>query len=185
MSPRDRWLTEGLAALAADGASGVRADRIAARLGLTKGSFHHHFAGIEDYRRALLERHEHEQLAFLDRVNAELDGIPPDAALAGLPERLTDLFDADLERAVRSWAVADPTARAVQERLDTARLAFLRDLWTRLLGDERRAHVAALVPHLIAIGASMAQPRLAASDLRAVFDLLAALAPGVGRLPSR
>jgi AcrR family transcriptional regulator len=182
MSTRDRWLSEGLAVLAADGAAGVRADRIAARLGLTKGSFHHHFAGIEDYRHALLDRHEHDQLAVLDRITAELEQVSADTALARLPKRLTDLFEADLERAVRSWAVADPAARAVQERLDSARLAFLRDLWTRMLGGGRRAHVAALVPHLIAIGASMAQPRLAAKDLRAVFDLLAALAPGVRQL---
>jgi len=68
----------------------------------------------------------------------------------------------------------------VQERLDSVRLTFLRDLWGQILGDERRAHTAALVPHLIAIGASMAQPRLNESDLREVFELLADLAPGVG-----
>jgi AcrR family transcriptional regulator len=179
MSARDRWLDEGLAALAADGVAGVRADRIAARLGLTKGSFHHHFAGIEDYRRALLERHERDQLALLDGITAELTSVPAEAALATLPERLIGHFEADLERAVRSWAFTDPAARAVQERLDRARLAFLRGLWTRILGDERQAHIAALVPHLVAIGASMAQPRLAARDLRAVFDLLAALVPSV------
>ena len=168
--------------LAAEGADGVRADRIAARLGLTKGSFHHHFAGISDYRRAILERHERDQLAVLERLSLWLDQLPADEALATLPGRLTELFEADLERAVRSWAFSDPAARSVQERLDSARLAFLRDLWTQILGEGHRAYVAALVPHLIAIGASMAQPRLAADDLRAVFDLLSALAPGVGQL---
>lgn len=182
MSTRERWLAAGLDALAADGASGVRADRIAARLKLTKGSFHHHFAGVEDYRRALLERHEQDQLALLDRLAAELEQVPADAALGVLTDRLTGLFDADLERAVRSWAVTDPAARAVQERLDGARLEFLSRTWARILGDERRVHIAALVPHLITIGASMAQPRLPAEDLRAVFDLLAELAPGV-RIP--
>lgn len=187
MSARDRWLTEGLAALSTDGAEGVRADRIAARLGLTKGSFHHHFSGIEDYRHALLARHEHDQLAVLATISSDLQQVSGDAALSSLPQRLTELFDADLERAVRSWAFADPAARAVQERLDTARLTFLQRLWARALGDEGQAHVAALVPHLVAIGASMAQPRLPAADVARVFELLAVLVPQVGRpasLPS-
>ena len=170
--------------LAAEGATGVRADRIATRLGLTKGSFHHHFAGMDDYRHALLARHQEDQLARLDRIAAEVEDAPADVALAALPDRLSDLFDADLERAVRSWAVVDPVARAVQEQLDGARLAFLRHLWSRIVGDERQAHLAALVPHLIAIGASMVQPRMDANDLRAVFDLLSELAPRVPRRPA-
>ena len=179
MSTRDRWLTEGLALLASDGAAGLRTDRAAARLGLTKGSFHHHFAGIEDYRRAVLARHEESQLAVLRDLAADLRDTPADQALGSLPDRLGELLRTDLERAVRSWAVTDPDARAVQERLDAARLAFLRELWTGLLRDDRRAHTAALVPHLLAIGASMAQPPVDESDLRAVFELLARLIPGV------
>ncbi len=55
---RDRWIDEGLLVLAEEGAPGVRIDRIAARLGLSKGSFFHHFDGIAAYRRALLDRWE-------------------------------------------------------------------------------------------------------------------------------
>ena len=51
-------MDEGLRVLAAEGAPAVRIDRIAARLGLSKGSFHHHFAGADGYKRDLLALYE-------------------------------------------------------------------------------------------------------------------------------
>lgn len=178
-SPRERWITEGLTVLAAEGAPAVRVDRIAHRLGLTKGSFHHHFQGADDYRRALLDRHEQDQMAELDRLAAEAADVPADVVLAMLPTLVARQIDNDLARAVRAWAISDPSARKVQQRLDEARLTFLQNLWTRILGDANRAHIAALVPHLIAVGASVAQPRLTTTQLNSVYALLAALAPGV------
>ena len=53
MTTRDRWLNEGMAVLAEQGSRSIRVNRIAARLDLTKGSFHHHFDDIADYHRAL------------------------------------------------------------------------------------------------------------------------------------
>lgn len=179
MTTRDDWLTEGLAALAAKGEPGLRVDRLARTLGLTKGSFHHHFRGMADYRRALLERYEHDQITELERLAGALTDTPADEAIAALPSRVADLLDTDAERSVRAWGVADPAARAAQERIDAARLAFLRELWTGVLGDDRRAHTAALVPHLIAVGASVIHPRLTTAELHDVYDLLARLMPGV------
>lgn len=184
MTPtRDRWLVEGLAVLAAEGEPGVRVDRIARRLGLTKGSFHHHFQGVEDFRGALLERHERDQMAALDRLVEELGDSPPGQVLAMLPAHVASQIDNDLERAVRAWGISDLAARAVQERLDDARLGFLQELWARLLGDDGRAHAAALVPHLIAVGASVVRPRLTTTELMAVYELLAELAHGVTAAP--
>lgn len=126
--------------------------------------------------RALLDRHERDRTAALDRLARELADAPPDAALAMLTAQVVDQIDNDLERAVRAWSISDPSARATQERLDRARLVFLSDLWARLLGDADRARAAALVPHLVAIGLSVARPRLAPDEVSAVFELLTTLA---------
>ncbi|OLT11341.1 hypothetical protein BJF78_27025 [Pseudonocardia sp. CNS-139] len=179
MSTRDLWLGEGVAVLTQEGPGGVRIDRLAARLGLTKGSFHHHFAGIDGYREALLARVERAQTDVLDAAAGELAGLPPADALRSLPARLDDLFDADLDRALRAWAIGDPAARGVQERVDAARLAFVQELWRRVAGDNPRARTAALLPHLLLIGANAARPPLDDADRRAVFDLLAELIPHV------
>lgn len=180
MSTRDRWLEEGLAVLAEQGAAGVRIDRIASRLGLTKGSFHHHFKGAGDYRRALLERHERDQTAVLADLSDELEGAPPETAFGVLAGKVLDLLDAERERAVRAWGVGDPAAREVQERLDTARLEFLERLWTRAIGDHDRARTAAMLPHLVIAGIGVVHPMPSEEDIRAVFALLAELAHEVG-----
>ncbi|MFB9660157.1 TetR/AcrR family transcriptional regulator [Glycomyces mayteni] len=178
MTTRDRWIDEGLAVLAEQGADGLRIDRIAARLGLTKGSFHHHFAGADDYRAALLERHEHEQSdALADLASAAADGLP-EAAFSLLADRVADVLDTDRERAVRAWSATDPAARAAQERLDTARLRLLERLWARHIGESDRSRSAALLPHLVVAGIGAVHPRPTPEQIRAVFALLAEIAPG-------
>jgi AcrR family transcriptional regulator len=179
VSTRDLWLHEGVAVLTQEGPGGVRIDRLAARLGLTKGSFHHHFAGIDGYRDALLAHVERTQTEVLDEAAAALADVPPADALRSLPARLDDLFDADLDRALRAWAIGDDAARVVLERLDTARLAFIETLWRRAIGDGARAHTAALLPHLLLIGANATRPPIDAAGRRALFDLLADLIPSV------
>ncbi|ANJ28476.1 TetR/AcrR family transcriptional regulator [Agromyces aureus] len=179
MSTREAWLDEGLVVLAEQGAPGVRTDRIAARLGLTKGSFHHHFAGAADYRRALLARHEQGTLDALERAGAEASARPGVEALALLRDRSAELHDQPLEAAVRAWAFQDDDARATQARIDAARLAALTALWATITGDESSARIAALLPHLMVIGAAMAVPPVDRDDLARLFDLLVALAPHV------
>jgi len=178
VTARDRWLDEGLAVLAELGAPGIRIDPIAERLGLSKGSFHHHFAGAADYRAAILDRYETGAYASLAEI-APGDGADPVTALAGLRGRVPELFDPRLEVAVRAWAFQDETARAVQERVDTARLAAIERLWNAILGDPVRARTAALLPHLLAIGASVALPPLDPDELDAVFGMLVELIPAV------
>src|SRR5437667_12142563 len=50
-TPRDRWVDEGLRALAAGGPDAVRIEPLAQALGVTRGGFYWHF----DDRRALLD----------------------------------------------------------------------------------------------------------------------------------
>lgn len=181
MSTRDDWLDEGLRVLADEGAPGLRTDRIAARLGLTKGSFFHHFRGAADYRRALLVHYRDRAIAQVGAATNALADAPPEAAFAGLRARAADLLDQPLETAVRAWAFQDDDARAAQGAIDAARLDALTSVWARLVGEGDEARVAALVPHLVVIGATMALPATDAADLDRVFGLLEQLVPHVRR----
>ncbi len=158
--------------LAEEGVPGVKIDRLAARLRLSKGSFFHHFDGIAAYRQALLDRWE-------GRALHELDDAPPQAILEGFAARVSNLVDLPLEAAVRAWAFQDPEAAAAQERVDRARLAVLESIWSRMVDDPARAHTAALLPHLLLIGATVALPATSRKDLESVFGLLADLIPSV------
>ena len=92
-------------------------------------------------------------------------------------------MDLRLEVAIRAWAFQDPDAAAAQERVDLARLAALESVWSQLVDDPARAHAAALLPHLLMIGASVALPATSRADLESVFGLLSELIPSVPRGP--
>jgi len=163
------WLQIGFDVLARDGEPGLRIDRLAAELGVTKGSFHHHFAGSAGFRTALLRRHEEQQAALLTEARRVTSDLAAEPAIHALPRLVADHLDLARERALRAWAVGDAEVAATVERVDRARFSLLVDLWSRTLPPDR-ARVAALVPHLALIGAITAGT--SADDLGAVFALL-------------
>ncbi|SFS13959.1 transcriptional regulator, TetR family [Agrococcus baldri] len=177
MPSRDDWISAGLAALASGGERAVRIDPLATGLGVTKGSFHHHFRGAGDLRLAVLEAHERAQLELVDAVTAGVDGLDASAAIARLGALIAQVPEDGLERAVRAWAANDDAASAVQQRVDAARLAMLQALWRRAVPGAH-ARTAALVPLLAVIGAS-ASTVATRADLEAVLTMLADLAPHV------
>lgn len=180
-SARGRWLDEGLLVLATEGAAGVRIDRVAARLGLSKGSFHHHFAGAEGYKRDLLAYVERLATEALERAIAGVDAGDARAILGRLTElvgtRDAGLYRPELDAAVRAWSASDPEVRAMQARIDAARLAALQRVWRTHVPTDAEARTAALLPYLVAVGAASVMPPLEAEELEAVFALLLPLVP--------
>lgn len=178
---RDRWLDEGLRVLVDDGAAGVRIDRIAARLGLSKGSFHHHFAGADGYKRDLLAHYESLTVGALESA---IDALGADASVPAVLEALTGLIRADrpglyrpeLDVAVRAWSTSDTDVRAVQQRIDTARVEALQRVWSRVVPTDE-ARLSALLPYLLAVGAAVVVPPVPADDLRRLYELLLPLVP--------
>jgi len=180
---RQRWLDEGLAVLAEEGSAGLRIDRLAARLGLTKGSFFHHFAGAAAYRAALLEYYEARTLGALAEA---LDARPDKGTFATLAW-LTGLVSGDegadargagairrpeLDLAVRAWASSDPDARTAQARIDAAVIDALQSTWRPVVETDAAARTAALVPYLVSLGASVTVPPISPAELRGVYELL-------------
>lgn len=180
---RDRWLDEGLRVLATEGAAGVRIDRIGARLGLSKGSFHHHFAGADGYKRDLLGRYE---ALSVEAVESAVAAVGAEASTRDVLQALTalvgadhpDLYRPELDIAVRAWSATDAEVRAVQQRIDTARIDALTRVWLRAVPDPVEARRAATLPYLVAVGAAMVVPPTEVAELRALYALLLPLVPG-------
>jgi AcrR family transcriptional regulator len=180
MFSRSDWLEAGLASLAQDGPNGLRIDRLCRRLEVSKGSFHHHFAGAADFKQALLGTYETRVVAALDEAIEQMTRTTPKAALAGLTAAITgseSFYRPDLEVAMRAWAYSDPEVRAVQERVDQRRLQSLQAIWSKILNDSEAAYTAALVPYLVGIGASLIQPPTPQDQLQRVYELLLGLVP--------
>jgi AcrR family transcriptional regulator len=177
---RSDWLEAGLAAVVEDGPNGLRIDRLCQRLDVSKGSFHHHFAGAADFKRSLLAAYEDLVVTALDKAIEQTKAATPQAALAGLTAAITGapaFYRPELEVAMRAWAFSDAEVRAVQERVDRRRLESLSGIWSKILDDPAQAHTAALLPYLVGIGASLVQPPTSPDQLQAVYELLLGLVP--------
>jgi AcrR family transcriptional regulator len=175
---RSDWLEAGLAALAEDGPNSLRIDRLCRRLKVSKGSFHHHFAGARDFKQSLLIAYEKLVVESLDRAIDQTEGATPQATLANLTAAITSpqgFYRPELEVAMRAWAFSDPEVRSVQERVDLRRLDSLQAIWSKIYGDPAEARIAALLPYLVAIGASLAQPPTPLDELKRVYQLLMGL----------
>ena len=179
MAGRERWLDAGLDALAEEGASGLKIDRLTRRLGVTKGSFFHHFASAAAYQTALLAHLEAKAAAQVEAREGELETADPGQVLRRITAAVGDttygLWRADLEVALRAWSFTDPEVRGAQDRIDRRRLAMLEAIWRRMEPDAERARVSARLPFLILVGASMSA--IDPDELKQVYELILPLVP--------
>lgn len=127
LSPQD-WVHAGLKALAREGFTALKADQIAKKLAVSRGSFYWHFADVAAFEQAVMRRWR--DLAA-DAVIRDLEGLR--AANERLPHLLHLAFAADtaLKTAMRAWAASDRRARAVVRAVDNRRLAYIE----RMLAD--------------------------------------------------
>lgn len=170
---RDDWIGEGLRVLAAEGDASLTVDGVCERLGRSKGSFYHHFAGRAGYVTSLLEAWEKQTT---DRLIAA--GRGPGSVEERLREvnrQASELRSARLERAIRSWGAREPLAARAQDRIDGRRLAFLEQLCGERMGDGEPARRMARVLQLVYVGAQHLDPPVEGSELYATFRFLDAL----------
>lgn len=158
------------------GINGVRIDRLADRLDLSKGSFYHHFAGIAGYRLALLDHFEARYTSrYIDAVEAR--GWPtPRAKLDQLIHLVAadseDPDDIGLETGMRAWAAMDDDARATLERVDRRRTDYLIGLLTDVNPDSADAALLARTLYLTLVGSQHVLPPLPVPELAGIFARL-------------
>jgi len=122
----DAWTETAMHFLADQGIEGVRVERLADALGVTKGSFYWHFAD----RRALLGSvlDQWERRATLEVIDTVEAASPDPSDRLRELTRLAFRHGAALDRAVRAWASHDESARKVVARVDQRRLGFVSGL---------------------------------------------------------
>jgi AcrR family transcriptional regulator len=181
-TPRDRWIEEGLAALAAGGPDAVRIEPLAKRLGVTKGGFYGFFADRDALLTAMLDVWERESTDdVLARV--EREGGDPRARMrrAGLLTFSSDrLLPIDL--AVRDWARRDEGVAERLRRVDNRRMGLLRELIGTFCADADEVEARSILAFCLAIGehflAADHGDRTRAQVLSRATDLLLGRAAG-------
>lgn len=139
--------------LVEEGIAGLKVDRLANRLGVTRGGFYHHFKDRDEFFDQVIQYWE-ETCRFLP------DDTPPskpgdaadwlDRAVARLIEG--DGYDYQFDLAVREWARGDKRAGWAVERTDRERLERLRAFFEALGYDRQHAAIRARVFYYHQIG---------------------------------
>jgi AcrR family transcriptional regulator len=151
--PPAAWVDAARDALLADGIDGVRVDRLAKALGVTRGGFYHHFADRGALLDALLA-HWEASVVFVDPAHAPADPAQALAALDALVARLIGEhgYDPRFDLAVRAWSQSDARAARAVRRVDRRRLALLERLFVALGCSADEADVRACVFYFHQIG---------------------------------
>ncbi|MEO7348680.1 MAG: TetR/AcrR family transcriptional regulator [Terrimesophilobacter sp.] len=142
---REKWVDSGLDALAEGGPEAVRVERLAQRMGVTKGGFYGYFANREALLEAMLDSWEHDSTrAVVEQVDSESLG---EGARAFRAAQLTwapgRLLNVDL--AVREWARRDARVAARLAKVDRYRMDYLRQQMQALCDDPREVEARTLI----------------------------------------
>ncbi|SDJ17133.1 DNA-binding transcriptional regulator, AcrR family [Actinokineospora alba] len=171
MAGKRDWLREGISILTEEGSQALTIDRLCGRLGLTKGSFYHHFAGMTGYKAALLEHYERiGTQRFIEAVEA--DPVEPVVMLDRLLDLVMASTELGLDTAMRAWAQQDPQAGEMMARVDQARVEYMESLWLRHRGDAAEARMVGQLLYAVHVGARHMLPPLQRHELGGVYRLL-------------
>ena len=125
------WLDVALTALVKNGVGGVAIEKLADTLGVTRGSFYHHFKDRDDLLYELLLYWEQHWTIEIGEDIAAL-GLEPAQSLLALSRMIRHRKAAEYDTVFRAWALHDPVARKVVKRVDEYRLRVIRELFERV-----------------------------------------------------
>lgn len=149
----DTWIDAARQTLIEEGIGGVKVDRLANRLAVTRGGFYNNFADRDELLDQVL-RHWRDSCRFLPD---EGPGQAPAEAIAWFDRCVARLIEADgydhrFDLAVRDWARSERRAARAVERSDRERLKVLTRFFDVLGCGQEEAEVRARVFYYHQIG---------------------------------
>jgi AcrR family transcriptional regulator len=168
----ERWIEEGLRALAAGGPEAVRVDALAKSLGVTRGGFYWQFGSRAALLDALLDSWER---TSVDEVIEQIEAGGGDArtklrTLFGMASASRVVRKVDL--AVRDWARHDPAVARRLRRVDNRRMEYMRGLFTAISDDPDEVEARCTTSFAIFVGSSFIRVDHPGRSRREVLELV-------------
>lgn len=167
---RTPWLQAGLFLLEESGPAYMTIEELTRRVGLTKGSFYHHFKDRGGYVNALLDYWEQEMTHRL------IEQADHEASVKDKQRHLTRLtlalYDSPLELNLRAWAMGSPLVKSYVERVDQARVAYLEQIALEITGDATRARQLAEIAYAVFVGGQQILPQISRERLLELYGEL-------------
>jgi AcrR family transcriptional regulator len=157
----------GLALLAEGGIAAVTIANLCDRLGVTKGSFYHHFAGGPDFQQRLLTYWSADRAG---QLIATVEATPDPYDRITLLKRIAVDLQHEAESAIRAWARSDSRAAEVQRRVDAGRTRALTEAFIDAGVPRRKAPTLAQIGLTILIGTQQQSAQVDRKRLAAMFD---------------
>ena len=152
-TPRNRWIEEGLRALAAGGPDAVRIEPLAQALGVSKGGFYWHFKDRQSLLEEMLDAWER---TWVDEVIEAVEAEDKDAR-----SRLRRLFALagasggellKIELAIRNWAWREEAVAERLRQVDNRRMNYMRSLFGAICEDDDDVEARCLLVFSLFIG---------------------------------
>src|SRR4051794_18360923 len=169
-TPRERWIEEGLRALAAGGPDAVRVDVLAKDLGVTRGGFYWQFGSRQALLEALLDAWERTSVdEVIERIEAEGgDARAKLRTLFGIAAGRRMVLKVDL--AVRDWARRETAVAARLRRVDNRRMAYMRGLFGEFVDDPDEVEARCTITISIFVGSHFVRVDHGGRSRRQVLD---------------
>lgn len=155
-TPKNRvrdWIETAQRTLIDEGVAGLKIDRLAKRLGVTRGGFYHNFRDRDEFLEKLVQYWE----ATCRFLPAEAPPTKPGDALDWLEMAIlrlveSDGYDPQFDLAMREWARSDKRAEWAVERADRDRLDVLQKVFEAMGYDADQATIRARIFYYHQIG---------------------------------
>ncbi len=168
------WIKAGYAALSAEGFGALKADVLAKKLDVSRGSFYWHFADVGAFHRAVIA---HWRQTTTEAVIAGLKRRG-DAGRLGWLLRNALSNDSRMELAMRAWAAQDATAAEAVATVDQRRLGYIVTLLREQGVAAKRARTLAAIYYWTYLGNALSRRKPSRALLDAVVAEFAALTGG-------
>jgi len=171
MTTRRSFFDAAMHVLASRGFTGLTIAGLCEAVGVTSGSFYHHFGSWAGFVDSLMLHWEEEHSArILATARAEHDPLARIEVMAKLAKERPHAAEA----AIRSWSGNDASVAAVQARVDHERGTFVADAFAQLF-DEAEARTLARVAHASFVGLQQLAGRMSPVELEEAIDAVASL----------
>ena len=149
------------------GQHGLKIAPLCRELGVTSGSFYHHFGSWAGFVEAMLVYWEAEQTDALLAVVRVVDD-PWERIV--VMKNLAVTVPHEAEAAIRAWGRTDPAVGRAQRRVDEARIEGLREVIAGVGGDEVTARRLSLMGIALLAGVQQIRSLVDRGELLAVFN---------------
>jgi len=166
---RSAYFDAAFEVLAERGPEGLTIAALCQRLGVTKGSFYHHFSDFGAFVDALLE---HWAVEHATRLIALSESMTDPRERMDLLRGIAVGLPHEAEAAIRAWSWSNERVAGVQRGVDRARLTHLTAAITETGKDPERAHRLATIALSTLIGLQQLERPARAKAMEEIFGEL-------------